>query len=76
MTNTNFVISSFCHGGGCVAVAANADGTIRVTDSKRQPATDSPQLTFTADEWDAFTAGVRAGEFERDLLESHRAAHR
>jgi hypothetical protein len=46
--------------GNCVAVASLADGGLAVRDSK---APDGPVLIFTASEWAAFTAGVRAGEF-------------
>ena len=53
-------------GGGdnCVEVAFAADGTVGVRDSK-DPA--GPVLTFTPTEWDAFTGGVRDGEFGIDI---------
>ena len=48
-------------GGNCVEVA-DFDGDSRaVRDSKNPTGT---ALTFTATEWAAFTAGVRAGEFD------------
>jgi hypothetical protein len=49
-------------GGGdnCVEVAFAADGTVGVRHSKDP---DGPVLGFTPDEWDAFTGGVRDGEF-------------
>jgi hypothetical protein len=47
----------------CVEVAANSPGVIAVRDSKDP---DGPKLTFAPAEWDAFTAGVRAGEFDLD----------
>jgi len=50
--------------GACVEVAdlpADLDGGRAVRDSKN-PA--GPALMFTAAEWAAFTAGVRAGEFD------------
>jgi len=43
------------NGGGCVEVAALADDRFAVRDSA---------LVFTHDEWRAFTAGVRGGEFD------------
>jgi uncharacterized protein DUF397 len=46
--------------GACVEVAKLAGGRA-VRDSK-DPA--GPALMFTAAEWVAFTAGVRAGEFD------------
>jgi uncharacterized protein DUF397 len=51
-----------CGGNGeCVAVAKLPDGDIVVKDTKER---DSHVLRFSAGEWRAFLAGVRAGEFE------------
>jgi hypothetical protein len=61
----NFVVSSYCHTGGCVGVAALSDGGVAIRDTK---ATGGPILTFTAAEWDAFLGGVADGEFNRDAL--------
>jgi Domain of unknown function (DUF397) len=47
-------------GNNCVEVA-DLDGGHAVRDSKNPT---GPTLTFTAAEWVAFTAGVRAGEFD------------
>jgi hypothetical protein len=58
---TQFRISSFCSAGGCVEVGRFPDGTVLVRDTKdraQQP------LAFTEDEWAAFVAGVKAGEFD------------
>jgi hypothetical protein len=44
----------------CVEVASMPDGGVAVRDSKHP---DGPVLRFTEAEWDAFTAGVRNGEF-------------
>ena len=49
------------NGGACVEVAALPDGTMALRDSK-DPV--GPKLAFTADEWAAFTASVKAGEFD------------
>jgi len=49
------------NGGGCVEVAALADDSFAVRDSKDR---EGPALVFTHDEWRAFTAGVRCGEFD------------
>lgn len=46
--------------GNCVEVAHVAD-LVGVRDSKDR---QGPVLRFTAAEWAAFTAGVRAGEFD------------
>jgi hypothetical protein len=48
-------------GGDCVEVADLPGGTCAVRDSK-QPT--GPVLSVTAAEWVAFTAGVRADEFD------------
>lgn len=44
----------------CVEIGVR-DGLIRVRDSKDR---DGGELTFNADEWDAFLRGVKAGEFD------------
>jgi hypothetical protein len=47
--------------GHCVEVAITDEG-IGVRDSKNR---DGGFLEFTAPEWDAFLAGAKAGEFDR-----------
>jgi hypothetical protein len=47
--------------GNCVEVRVLADGGVGVRNS-RVPGVHLPP--FTADEWTAFIAGVRAGEFD------------
>ncbi len=49
------------NGGACVEVAVLADGGRAVRDSKDP---GGPKLAFAPDEWLAFTAGVKAGEFD------------
>jgi hypothetical protein len=49
------------NGGNCVEVAANLPGIVAVRDSKDP---EGPSLIFTPAEWEKFTAGVRAGEFD------------
>nr|WP_219418825.1 DUF397 domain-containing protein [Pseudonocardia nigra] len=47
---------------GCLEVAMLPDGGVAIRDSK------DPSLAphvYTAREWEAFVAGVRAGEFDR-----------
>ena len=51
------------NGGACVEFAVLRDGGLAVRDSKDP---EGARLAFTADEWAAFTAGVRAGEFDVD----------
>lgn len=60
LEDVQFRTSSFCSVGGCVEVGQLADGGVAVRDSKDRR---KPALVFTADEWSAFVAGVRAGEF-------------
>jgi hypothetical protein len=55
-----FVHPSFCGSSACVEVGQDG-GEVLVRDSK-DPA--AAPLRFTADEWAAFVAGVRAGEFD------------
>jgi hypothetical protein len=50
-------------GNNCVEVAFLDGGTTLVRDSKAGD--NSPILTFTPAEWDAFLGGAKAGEFDR-----------
>ena len=58
---TEFKTSSFCNFGNCVEVGRSADGAVLVRDTKDRA---QQTLAFTADEWTAFVAGVKAGEFD------------
>lgn len=49
--------------GSCVKVRA-VDGRIEVGDTKQDGQPNQPVLSFTPDEWVAFQAGVRDGEFD------------
>jgi hypothetical protein len=51
-------------GNSCVEVAKNLPGVVGVRDSKDR---SGPALTFTPEQWAAFLAGVKDGEF--DLLD-------
>lgn len=53
--------SSFCSVGACVEVGRLPNGRVAVRDGK-DPA--GAPLVFTAEEWHAFVAGVRHGEFD------------
>ncbi|MBF6063687.1 DUF397 domain-containing protein [Nocardia terpenica] len=46
----------------CVEVAHLEGGLVGMRDSKNPT---GPALVFTPAEWDAFTAGVKDGEFDR-----------
>lgn len=56
-----FRVSSHCSYGNCVEVGRSADGVVVVRDTKDR---GQPPLAFTDEEWAAFVAGVKAGEFD------------
>jgi Domain of unknown function (DUF397) len=57
-----FKVSSFCSLGDCVEVGQLPDGAVAVRDTKdRERGTP---LVFTPEEWTAFVAGVKNGEFD------------
>jgi hypothetical protein len=58
--STDWRRSSFCASGACIEVAKVDQSYVLLRDSKDP---DGPVLTFDQDEWDAFVAGIRAGEF-------------
>jgi Domain of unknown function (DUF397) len=58
---TEFRVSSYCSYGSCVEVGRTPDGVVLVRDTKDRT---QPALAFTDDEWAAFVAGVKAGEFD------------
>ena len=47
------------NGSTCVEVARNVPGVVAVRDSKNP---EGPKLAFSPEEWQAFAAGIRAGE--------------
>jgi Domain of unknown function (DUF397) len=55
-----FRTSSFCSGGACVEVGMLPRGAVAVRDSKDR----MQELVFTPEEWAAFVAGVKNGEFD------------
>ncbi|MEV6339222.1 DUF397 domain-containing protein [Nocardia vinacea] len=57
-----FKSSRSTSGSDCVEVAHLADSMVGVRDSKNPT---GPALVFTPSEWDAFTAGLQNGEFNR-----------
>jgi hypothetical protein len=60
LSRANWRKSSYSGAEGCVEVAF-IDGGIAVRDAKRRTGSI---LVFTFAEWDAFTQGVRDGEFD------------
>jgi hypothetical protein len=61
ISTDRYTKSSFSGGAGCVEVRRLDDGRIGVRDSKD---ISKPPHVFTIREWQAFLAGVRAGEFD------------
>ncbi|RDI55769.1 DUF397 domain-containing protein [Nocardia mexicana] len=57
-----FKSSRSAQGRECVEVAWLDAGHVGVRDSKNP---EGPALVFCPGEWDAFTVGVREGEFDR-----------
>lgn len=49
-------------GAGCIEVAFLPDGGVAIRDTKNR---ELHPHRYTAGEWDAFLAGVHAGEFDR-----------
>ena len=60
-----FQRSTFCGPAGCVEVAAQSADLFLVRDAKNS---GSPTLSFDRVEWNAFLAGVLAGEFSPESL--------
>lgn len=54
--------SKSTYNGNCVEIARLNSGRVGVRDTKDQGT--GPVLAFTASEWGAFLAGVKAGEFD------------
>jgi hypothetical protein len=57
-----FKVSSFCNFGDCVEVGQLPGGAVAVRDTKDRERSTS--LVFTPEEWTAFVAGVKNGEFD------------
>ena len=61
ISTETYIKSSHSGTGGCVEVRLLEDGTIGLRDSKDR--SKQPHI-FTPQEWTAFLAGVRDGEFD------------
>lgn len=59
--DADWSISAFCMGGDCVEVGRLTDGSVAVRDTKDR---GQGALVFSADEWAAFVAGAKAGQFD------------
>jgi len=53
-------VSRTCEGGACVIVARSGESVLIGNSSDP----DAPVGAFTADEWRAFVAGVKLGDFD------------
>jgi Domain of unknown function (DUF397) len=61
-----YVISYACHAAGnCVEAGRLATGEVAVRDTKDR---DREPLVYSAEEWDAFVKGVKAGQFDLDSM--------
>lgn len=74
MTDLQFQTSTFCESSGCVGFAIGpvvGGGHMEIEYNpdtqrwyvRREDQPDGPQLEFTQGEWDAFTQGAKAGQF-------------
>ena len=61
LSEARWVRSRACSSDGCVEVAYLADGSVAVRDSKDAA---KPAHVFNHEEWSAFIAGVKGGEFD------------
>lgn len=61
LADAQWSVSMFCKDGDCVEVGRLADGAVAVRDTKNR---EQGSLVFTADEWTAFLAGAKAGQFD------------
>lgn len=63
----NWLVSSLCEGGACVAVARhNGDVLMRNTSNSA-----APILRFMKQEWSDFIAGVKLGDFDEISFNCH-----
>ena len=56
-----FRVSSYCSFGSCVEVGRSDEGAVLIRDTKNRA---QQALVFTDEEWAAFVAGVKAGDFD------------
>jgi hypothetical protein len=52
----------------CVDVSKDDEGNVIVQHSATKELSHGTYITFTPDEWSAFLAGVKDGEFEHERL--------
>jgi Domain of unknown function (DUF397) len=61
ISSASWITSRRCNNSACVQVAHLPDGMVALRDSKD---TGKPAHIFDSEEWAAFVAGVRAGDFD------------
>jgi Domain of unknown function (DUF397) len=64
LSQDHWIRSRACSSDGCVEVAHLAGGNVAVRDSKD---VGKPAHVFDREEWSAFIAGVKNGEFDLPL---------
>ena len=57
----SFTTSSFCSKGGCLEVGRGPDGLFALRSTGGR---EHHPVVFDSEEWTAFVAGVRSGEFD------------
>jgi Domain of unknown function (DUF397) len=62
--NARWIRSRFCSASGCVEVAHLPGGHVALRDSKNA---DMPAHVFDSEEWQAFIAGAKDGQFDLPL---------
>jgi hypothetical protein len=65
LVNVGWRVSSRCdaNGGNCLEAGPVQDGSSRVA-IRQNVSQDGPVVLCTKEEWEAFVAGVRAGDFD------------
>lgn len=61
VSGATWITSRACNNSACVQVAHLADGLVALRDSKDAT---KPAHVFDGEEWSAFLAGVKNGEFD------------
>jgi hypothetical protein len=54
--------------GSCVDAELDEDGNVVITHTATKGLQHATYITYTPDEWTAFLAGVKDGEFELDKI--------
>ena len=60
LAELNWQVARECNGGSCIQVATHGEQIV-IGDSKNP---EGPILTYSRTEWDAFSNGIRQGDFD------------